>query len=938
MDGAPGDVDIDQFWKTNARAGSGSRPNGSDHGAALVNDTAKFDEGYYRIHVLSSDLVNPVVEATEDVLVDNFLPYVKRVTIHSGPTLIYEARWELVGDTLRLDPPDPNAAMVASADPTRDVDIEVEFSEPMKNTPTLSITPLGVSPTLTSTEPVNKRKIWRATVSEVDIDDSGSDNGQQNVSVSGLDLNDNALLAIAGPDPIDPAATINRDGSGNFPLVTGDDPLHRFRVGPVSGMQNVLLLCVKHPTPALPGDTPATRAGNIQTALNNYYSEASWGLVTFTVTAAPDWIDIDHDAAHYYAADMEPLMELVQEAIDKAVAQGVSFAGVDRVMVLTNEGADRGDHATTGFWSYNVPGTGSVMISSSIHTLTTTNAHYTHAAGHHLGLVDLYAYPHVTTPRPFVGQWGHMADRLAYYVENRKQSGLDSGLDEGGVIITKVNEHVEPGAGPAVVVDPTSDNNLTDACFNAGETYTDANVGLSIEVRPPTGTSENIRINYDPPSDHNDVTITRNDGRWQTPDIWVDAPDEGGNYAVDPEAVDDAALVGEPNRLYCRVWNNGDAPATDFRVILEIREPWSTGTDFHEIDEFFVPVLAGSGAHETFWTEWSAAAGVHTCVRVRIVDVSNDDNPDNNDTQENIHRFETPGSSPYQPVTSKFDIGNPFDEDILVYLRVDGLPNGWTMELNPEKTQLGPKANVAATVKIIPLEDAPRCSTENITITAYTPRGDTMVALGAITLRVHLVNGQTINHETDVRCRRVDDPKYTVMRSYYDRPERYECTAITRGCTDPPRPFETVLIVYEAPDGSKIVRQVTTDEHGCFEDFFNLGEAGIWEVNTVLEGDECDQRAESDPTDVEVPGGDTPFGKKGRYYASFHYGGAFPLGSFANHFDNGFSLNLDAEWRFHPRAGLVFYYGHHQFYSNSLPNEFIRQYSLNGKYYIPWNC
>jgi hypothetical protein len=369
---------------------------------------------------------------------------------------------------------------------------------------------------------------------------------------------------------------------------------------------------------------------------------------------------------------------------------------------------------------------------------------------------------------------------------------------------------------------------------------------------------------------------------------------------------------------------------------MEIREPWSTGDDFHKIDEFFVPELACSGAHAIFFTEWSAAAGVHTCVRVRIVDVSNDDNPENNETQENIHRFESPGSSPYQPVMSNFDIGNPYDEEALVYLRVDGLPNGWTIELNPEKTRLGPHANTAATVKIIPLESAPRCSTENITITAYAPRGDTMVPLGAITLRVHLVNGQSITHETDVRCRQVEDPKYTTMRSMESYRAEQDCTAITRGCTDPPRPNETVLIVYEAPDGTKIVRQVTTDQYGCFEDYFNLGEAGIWEVTTVLEGDDCNQRAESDPTEAEVPGGDIPFGRQGQFLLSFHYGGAFPLGRFADYFDNGFSLNLDLEWRFHPRMGIVFYYGHHQFYSNSLPNEYILQYALNGKYYIPW--
>ena len=78
--GSGADIDAAQFWRTDALAGSGSEPNGSDGGVAREIHEARFPDGHYVVHALTSDLETEV-DTPFGVVVDNFRPYVEKVRL-----------------------------------------------------------------------------------------------------------------------------------------------------------------------------------------------------------------------------------------------------------------------------------------------------------------------------------------------------------------------------------------------------------------------------------------------------------------------------------------------------------------------------------------------------------------------------------------------------------------------------------------------------------------------------------------------------------------------------------------------------------------------------------------------------------------------------------------------------------------------------------------
>ncbi len=250
-DGTVANVDANQLWKTDARRGTGTRPNGSDASQARENQDARFPDGTYFVHVMLEDFVN-TSDTVRSVLVDNSRPYVERVTVYSGARIVYQARWvwDAASAQLELQPSTFNAAAPFTALRTQDVTVEVEFSEPMQTASISAVTPsggaaaLGVTPTLTSSEPAHARKIWRGLISNLDIADDGSHDGTHMLTLNGTDLAGNPLLRINGRGAMG-ANHHNRDAAGSLRGTAGTDTIHGFRVGPLSGVIPVTALYMK---------------------------------------------------------------------------------------------------------------------------------------------------------------------------------------------------------------------------------------------------------------------------------------------------------------------------------------------------------------------------------------------------------------------------------------------------------------------------------------------------------------------------------------------------------------------------------------------------------------------------------------------------------------------------------------------------------------------
>lgn len=928
-DGALTNVDGTQFWKTDAQKGTGIQPNGSDAGTARENQEARFPDGMYFVHVMLEDYIH-TSDNVRSVLVDNSRPYVKSVTVYSGARIVYQSKWawDAGSAQLSIQPATFDAAAPFTALRTQDVTIEVEFSEPMKAASVTAITPLGKIPTLSSDQPEHARTVWKGIISNLDIRDDGSDDGVQMIAIDGTDLAGNKLLEITNRNAM-PANHHNRDASGNLQGTAGKDTIHGFKIGPLQGVISVTAVFMKQTAADPISPSMADKALQLQTALSSYFQEVSYGNISFAVSPY-GWYLLQHSIDWYYTKPQAALIDLVQEAVSTAEAQGAPIATSDYVLVVTDETTSRDEWSTSGGWPYNVAASpGWKLLASGVSNLASSDAHLTNLAGRMVGLIDLFAYPEVTAARPFVGPWSHMADkenavhvlgwekwragwldetgtatgnklmrvakpsvaspivdqtyiikpidthddsakmiaiaigdRLHYTAEYRRQQNLDTVLPDTGVLITKTNDYINQGEGTAIIQEsPVTAGNLSDAPFNltaSRNVFDDLGSGVNIAITSMNANQAEIKLNYAIPPKENDVFVSPHDERWKAEDIWIDAPTFDNKYEADPLSVKDAdekPVTGKVNKVYGRIRNQGHADATNFEVRLEIREPWGAGGPWKSLKVETVTLLKGQdngpGDYYLIEADWIPTGDVHSCIRLEVTGVANDINEANNSTQENVSEFESTTGSPFAPVTTRFEVQNPFDENITAFFKIDGLPRGWSYLLTPQRLIIPPKGVGSAQVTIQPSVEAPLCSKEQITVSAHTPRVDTLKSLGAITLQTALKNAASVTGKTWTQCGRRSTA--ATPAAYVEGGVGGECAIVTQGCTNPKQPNTTVAVVYTAQDGSTQVHYVTTDENGCYQDYLQTGNPGLWQAQVVMEETSCRAEARTPIQAVVIP-------------------------------------------------------------------------------------
>lgn len=815
-----------------------------------------------------------------------------------------------------------------------------------------------------------------------------------------------------------------------------------------AGTQPTLVLLAQFPDTGLPAPPPDL--GPIQAklaAVNAYLAEVANGRVSLDPTIL-GWFSLPHPRAYYYDQTAHlPLIDLVNDALQAAVSADSSLrpGAYNRLLVITNDdlsgGETRGDRdwATTGLWPYDrLPGAGSARLSASVHRLGEPDARFTHAIGHHFGLVDLYPHEGVTFPRPYVDGWDNMAktgsgafnnvhvlgwakrragwldasdvqfvprpppdpdpahaidstypigfaeaddagveviqigttpgvsnaadEHVSYFVEARRRAAgtFDTALPDDGVLIYYVNEDVAQGFGPARLVDRTpGDGDLTNAAFHDGDTVTNIDgTGLTISVQASTGPeAHRIRVQYDPPETDVDVWIHGRDVNWRSEDIWVDAPAHGCSPPADcfdATAVDhgDAPRPGLENRVYALIHNRGPGTAHNVRVDFWFSDPYH-GLDGGEVDpdtggniafnkhQFTViPDIPPNSDAPAFvmWTPEPPPAGAahpHACVKVKVATVLNDINELNQASQENIDSYDTTRGSPYAPVVNRFRVVNPFTHPILVYLRADDVPVGWTAEIVPPRAHLLPGASVDAQVTIQAPDDYLVCSTELVKVTGWYPNGDTLVPLGGTTAEVNLKQRTGVSLSAGGQsCQGSpsrDQTRFVAPAAVRDQ----TCQQIAaQGCTTPPRPYEHLTLEYTGPDGQPVFHDVVTDAHGCFEDFLVGARGGLWTATATYEGGVCTTASES-PTisvvllpPVKPQAGFIP-------WFSLHLGMGFPLGSFADGWRPGSALIVDLEEPVGERFALELLGGYHQFHAITGPPLAYRSLALDAKLYFP---
>jgi len=211
--GSISDLDSNQCWKTNALISSGAQPNGSDAAIASCNQNTKFKDGLYAVHILAEDLVNKT-DFMDSVTVDNYLPFIKNVTIkrndESGET-VDNSFWKLTGATYNL-----NQLTTDSILQPENIFIEITTSEPVKwcklDIPTLAFSSINNISVTNSDD-----TIWHFTVAAKTI------LGKHTLKITSQDLAGNSLLLNIPAMP-----TRNSDSTFTPISSIGTDTLHYF--------------------------------------------------------------------------------------------------------------------------------------------------------------------------------------------------------------------------------------------------------------------------------------------------------------------------------------------------------------------------------------------------------------------------------------------------------------------------------------------------------------------------------------------------------------------------------------------------------------------------------------------------------------------------------------------------------------------------------------
>ncbi len=484
------------------------------------------------------------------------------------------------------------------------------------------------------------------------------------------------------------------------------------------------------------------------------------------------------------------------------------------------------------------------------------------------------------------------------FVEARTNGdgNADGNLPGNGVLIYYVNENIAQGEGPLWLLDNNSGTDtLSDAAFQVGDSRNIPGPGIDITVLAGTGGADyNIEVSYDPPDTANDPRITKGDTvggnfkAWLSPDIWVDNQkngfDEDGGGAPNPNNTDQA-VEGELNRLYFRITNEGPGTAYDFDIHARISEPYHTIGDAADFNRFLgqrhIVSLGDDGVYVGF-VEWipDEDGNPHSCAHIDILNTFGDSSLTNNDAQENLREVTSTTASPYTPVEYQFTFKNPYDTARLFYFRVEDIPADWNRSMSQRKALLAAGQRIELSLNIQPPDDEPVCTSQPISVTSWVSSGDTLVPVGGGTASVDMRNRTLIEAETEFfSCREWStkgkeqtkeplvnatntSPRYTrasTLQLFSPvgilKPDQAkECGVIVqKGCTDPIRSFEEIVVRYEDPAGNPVYHSVITDANGCYEDFYVVTEGGAWEVTGEYVGNDCDGPVPSTPQIINIP-------------------------------------------------------------------------------------
>lgn len=430
---------------------------------------------------------------------------------------------------------------------------------------------------------------------------------------------------------------------------------------------------------------------------------------------------------------------------------------------------------------------------------------------------------------------------LYYYVEARQTPPVgdsqifDANIPlgataDGGVVVTKV------------ITDEVNNNqemrfitllHANATVLGSGEVATDPARGLKIFVNTIyTDTADADRLvcsvtvewaqslQPDPNADF-DLRIDPWGPGWETPDIWIDrepwnvfdTTDAGGN----PTGNGDVPQVGEINHFFGRVHCDGGTDATNVRLTYYSITPPGVGDNgtWTPLDTQEIPLVSAGGQADDN-TNWVPIVGEHTCLQVIAEHQAGEVTYGNNKAQENVFEFEPVADSVPDPIKIPLAVRNPLNEPSLVWIHLEGVPQGYKVQLPHHWVYLpamGHKEMEAIVITLDDIENTQR-SVLDLSVTGDIPHSYGDLVGGVYPASRALPIGGFV---AKIR------PKHRIKLEISQDRERTTSTAIgVKGAMIPGYTDQPVLVVLEGPTGIVSGQTVKTDAQGGFLASFDL--------------------------------------------------------------------------------------------------------------------